>query len=68
MIGERFFSDFFKTPDNDWAEPYMVASPEVVREALELAKGQPPESNLMPYIDIIHAAKNLGLKVTRNPP
>ena len=38
---------------------------ETVREALELAKGLPPEGNIMPYIQILLDAKRLGLTVTR---
>lgn len=66
MIGEDFFRDFFNLPSKRWADPAYIASRETVNEALELAKGQPPEANLMPYIELIHAAKKLGLKVVRS--
>jgi len=71
MIGEEFFRDFFNLPSRErssavgWSS--AVASREVIQQALELAKGQPPEANILPYIDVIHAAARLGLKVVRPP-
>lgn len=67
MIGEDFLRDFFgmgsRQPYTDLSSSY---SKEIVDEAMALAKGQPPEANLMPYIQIVMDAKRLGLQVRRS--
>lgn len=67
MIGEEFLRDFFgmrpASPYTALCDSYTKA---VVDEAMMLAKGQPPEANLMPYIQIVLDAKRLGLTLRRS--
>lgn len=68
MFTDEFFRDFFgmgsRTPFTDLRASY---GRETVEKALELAKGQPPEANLMPYIQIVMDARRLGLEISRPP-
>lgn len=67
MIGEDFLRDFFHLgPQQPYTSLQETFGREVVEKALELSKGCAPESNLMPYIQIVLDAKRLGLTVTRN--
>jgi hypothetical protein len=59
-----FMRDFFELNPRP-ASLQASYGKEVVEKALELAKGQAPETNLMPYIQILLDAKRLGLTVTR---
>jgi hypothetical protein len=66
MIDTEFLRDFFGTVPHPWRGGLEASyGREVVQKALELSKGQSPETNLMPYIQIVLDAKRLGLTVTR---
>lgn len=70
MFGEDFMRDFFglDRPSRSYGYTSLTGSfgREVVDKALELSKGQPPEANLMPYIQIVMDARKLRLKVMRD--
>jgi hypothetical protein len=64
MIGEGFLRDFFELNPQPTSLQATYGK-EIVEKALELAKGCAPETNIMPYIQIVMDAKRLGLTVTR---
>ena len=68
MFGEDFMRDFFGMRPSGAIYSTLAASygKETVEQALELAKGQPPEANLIPYINIVMDARRLKLKVSRS--
>lgn len=66
MFGETFIRDFFGMGSGgSYTSLSWSFSREIVDKALELAKGQPPEANLMPYINLVCDASRLGCEVTK---
>jgi len=70
MIGEGFLRDFFGMKREDLTSggfTNLSASfgRETVEKALALSRGCAPETNLMPFIQIVLDAKRLGLEISR---
>jgi len=66
MFGEDFMRDFLGMPPvYNRAGLEANFGRETIEKAMELAKGQPPEANIMPYIQLVMDARKLGLEIVR---
>ena len=72
MFGEQLMRDFLGMPGglepdprHSYTQVTGIYDQETVLQASALAKGQPPEVNMVPYLELVSTAKRLGLKVVR---